>query len=59
MTQPDLGIDNVYELDDKQFQASVDLLKQQNGIIGEYWSDYTKEQAAFASGTRSSAPRGR
>jgi putative spermidine/putrescine transport system substrate-binding protein len=49
-TQPDLGIDNPYELDDKQFQASVDLLKQQRGIIGEYWSDYTKEQAAFTSG---------
>jgi putative spermidine/putrescine transport system substrate-binding protein len=49
-TQPDLGIDNVYELDDKQFQAAVDLLKQQRQIIGEYWSDYTKEQAAFANG---------
>jgi putative spermidine/putrescine transport system substrate-binding protein len=49
-TQPDLGIDNVYELDDKQFQASVDLLKKQRGIIGEYWSDYTKAQAAFTSG---------
>ena len=49
-TQPDLGIDNVYELDDKQFQAAVDLLKKQRGIIGEYWSDYTKEQAAFTSG---------
>lgn len=49
-TQPDLGIDNVYELDDKQFQASVDLLKEQRKNIGEYWSDYTKEQAAFAGG---------
>ena len=49
-TQPDLGIDNVYELDDKQFDAAVDLLKQQRDVIGEYWSDYTKEQAAFTSG---------
>src|SRR5687767_14023483 len=49
-TQPDLGIDNVYELDDKQFQASIDLLKQQRDVIGEYWSDYTKEQASFTSG---------
>jgi putative spermidine/putrescine transport system substrate-binding protein len=49
-TQPDLGIDNVYELDDKQFQAAVDLLKQQRPVIGEYWSDYTKEQAAFTGG---------
>jgi putative spermidine/putrescine transport system substrate-binding protein len=49
-TQPDLGIDNVYELDDKQFDAAVDLLKKQRPNIGEYWSDYTKEQAAFTSG---------
>jgi putative spermidine/putrescine transport system substrate-binding protein len=49
-TKPDLGIDNVYELDDKQFSAAVDLLKQQRGVIGEYWSDYTKEQSAFTSG---------
>ena len=49
-TKPDLGIDNPYELDDKQFEAAVDLLKQQRENIGEYWSDYTKEQAAFANG---------
>jgi putative spermidine/putrescine transport system substrate-binding protein len=50
-TKPDLGITNPYELDDKQFQASVDLLKQQAGIVGEYWSDYTKEIQAFKSGS--------
>ncbi|MET0810277.1 MAG: ABC transporter substrate-binding protein [Thermoleophilaceae bacterium] len=49
-TQPDLGIENVYELDDEQFEAAVELLKQQREVIGEYWSDYTKEQAAFTSG---------
>jgi putative spermidine/putrescine transport system substrate-binding protein len=49
-TQPDLKITNPYELDDKQFQAAVDLLKQQRANIGEYWSDYTKEQQAFANG---------
>jgi putative spermidine/putrescine transport system substrate-binding protein len=49
-TQPDLGIENVYELDDEQFNAAVDLLKQQREVIGEYWSDYTKEQAAFTGG---------
>ena len=48
--QPDLGIENVYELDDKQFDAAIELLKQQRENIGEYWSDYTKEQAAFANG---------
>jgi putative spermidine/putrescine transport system substrate-binding protein len=49
-TQPDLGITNPYELDDEQFQASVDLLKKQRGLIGEYWSDYTKEISAFSGG---------
>jgi putative spermidine/putrescine transport system substrate-binding protein len=49
-TKPELGIKNPYALDDKQFTAAIDLLKQQRGIIGEYWSDYTKEQAAFNNG---------
>jgi putative spermidine/putrescine transport system substrate-binding protein len=49
-TKPELKIDNPYELDENQFKASVDLLKQQRQNIGEYWSDYTKEQSAFANG---------
>jgi len=49
-TRPDLKITNPYELDDKQFNAAIDLLKKQRGIIGEYWSDYTKEQSAFDNG---------
>jgi putative spermidine/putrescine transport system substrate-binding protein len=50
-TQPDLGIKNPYALDQKQFDAAVELLKQQKGIIGEYWSDYLKEQEAFTKGS--------
>jgi putative spermidine/putrescine transport system substrate-binding protein len=50
-TKPELGITNPYELDDKQFQASVDLLKQQAGLVGEYWSDYAKAVQAFKSGS--------
>ena len=49
-TKPELGIEDPYELDEEQFQAAVDLLKQQREYIGEYWSDYTKQQAAFTSG---------
>jgi putative spermidine/putrescine transport system substrate-binding protein len=49
-TKPDLNIKNPYALDDTQFNAAVDLLKQQNKTIGEYWSDYTKEVEAFKSG---------
>jgi putative spermidine/putrescine transport system substrate-binding protein len=49
-TKPELGIKNPYALDQKQFDASVALLKQQKTVVGEYWSDYTKEIQAFKSG---------
>jgi putative spermidine/putrescine transport system substrate-binding protein len=48
--QPDLGIKNPYALDDKQFQAAVDLLKKQNPMVSEYWSDYLKEDQALKNG---------
>jgi putative spermidine/putrescine transport system substrate-binding protein len=49
-TKPDLGIKNPYALDDKQFQAAVDLLKQQQPMISQYWTDYTKQMDAFRAG---------
>ena len=49
-TKPELGIENPYELDEEQFNAAVDLLKQQRENIGEYWFQYTEEQSAFANG---------
>jgi putative spermidine/putrescine transport system substrate-binding protein len=49
-TKPELKIGNPYELDQAQFDAAVQLLKAQRANIGEYWSDYTKEQQAFANG---------
>ena len=48
--QPDLGIDNPYELDEDQFNAAVDLLKQQQPNVGEYWSDVAKQISSFANG---------
>ncbi|MFF2486843.1 ABC transporter substrate-binding protein [Microbacterium sp. NPDC058062] len=48
--QPDLGIENPYALDETQFQAAVDLLKEQRQHVGEYWSDYLKEVQAFETG---------
>ena len=48
--EPDLGITNPYELNQEQFDAAIELLKQQNEHIGEYWSDYTKQMSAFANG---------
>jgi putative spermidine/putrescine transport system substrate-binding protein len=49
-TKPDLGITNLYELDQKQFDAVIALLKEQRTVIGEYWSDYTKSIASFTQG---------
>jgi putative spermidine/putrescine transport system substrate-binding protein len=49
-SRPELKIENPYALDEAQFTAAVDLLKQQRTLIGEYWSDYTKEVSAFESG---------
>ena len=49
-TQPDLGIENPYALDEEQLQAAVDLLKTQRENVGEYWSDYLKEIQAFKTG---------
>jgi len=48
--QPDLGIKNPYALDDKQFTAAVNLLKQQRPLVSEYWSDYLKESQALKNG---------
>lgn len=49
-TQPDLGIENPYALDQEQLTAAVDLLKKQRENVGEYWSDYLKEIQAFSTG---------
>lgn len=49
-TRPELGIKNPYALDDTQFQAAIDLLKQQKPAVGEYWADYTKQIASFTNG---------
>ncbi|GAA2236126.1 MULTISPECIES: ABC transporter substrate-binding protein [Kitasatospora] len=48
--KPELGIKDPYALDQKQFDAAVALLKQQNRNIGEYWSDYLKAASALKSG---------
>jgi len=48
--RPELGIENPYELDEDQFNAAVDLLKQQRENIGDYWFAYTEEQNGFANG---------
>jgi putative spermidine/putrescine transport system substrate-binding protein len=48
--QPDLGIENPYQLDEEQFNAAIDLLKEQRENVGEYWSEATKQIFSFGSG---------
>ncbi len=36
---PELGIKNPYELDDKQYKAALDLLREQRKIVSRYWHD--------------------
>jgi putative spermidine/putrescine transport system substrate-binding protein len=50
-TKPELGIKNPYALDETQLAAAIDLLKVQKGLVSEYWSDFTKQIAAFKAGS--------
>ncbi|MEB4613891.1 extracellular solute-binding protein [Leucobacter sp. M11] len=50
-SQPDLGITNPYALDEEQLAAAVDLLKERNGIVSEYWGDPTAQITSFTGGT--------
>jgi putative spermidine/putrescine transport system substrate-binding protein len=47
-TQPDLGIDNPYQLTKEQFDAAVNLLKGLAPNVGEWWADYAKQIQSFA-----------
>jgi putative spermidine/putrescine transport system substrate-binding protein len=49
--QPDLGITDPYELTQEQFDASVDLLKQQKALVSAYWALYTDEIDGFVDGS--------
>ena len=43
------SIENVYELDEEQFNAAVDLIKTQLAPhVGEWWVDYSKQIQSYA-----------
>jgi putative spermidine/putrescine transport system substrate-binding protein len=37
--KPELGIKNPYELNEDQYAAALDLLRQQRKLVGRYWHD--------------------
>ncbi|MGY6497302.1 MAG: spermidine/putrescine ABC transporter substrate-binding protein [Microcella sp.] len=49
--EPELGITNPYALDQTQLDAAIELLKQQNTIVAEYWADPVAQITSFVGGT--------
>lgn len=49
-TQPDLGIEDPYALNEKQFNAAIALLKKQKPLIKKYWGLASDEIDLFKSG---------
>jgi putative spermidine/putrescine transport system substrate-binding protein len=49
-TQANLGITDPYELTQTQFDATVNLLKQQRPLIKAYWAGNADEETAFTNG---------
>jgi putative spermidine/putrescine transport system substrate-binding protein len=54
--KPELGIKDPYQLNEEQYKAALDLLRQQRGIVGRYWhdamvqiDDFTNEGVAASS----------
>lgn len=45
--KPELGIKDPYELNQTQFDAVVDLLRQQRGLVNRYWSDVVAQMDDF------------
>ena len=37
--KPELGINSPYELNEDQYKATLDLLRQQRQLVGRYWHD--------------------
>jgi putative spermidine/putrescine transport system substrate-binding protein len=38
-SRPELGIKDPYALDEKQYQAALDLVREQHKLVGRYWHD--------------------
>jgi putative spermidine/putrescine transport system substrate-binding protein len=49
-SQPDLGIKDPYELDQKQFDAVISLLKKQRSLVRKYWGLASQEISMFKNG---------
>ncbi len=48
--RPELGITDPYALTREQFEAALDLLRQQRELVGRYWHDAFVQMEDFANG---------
>ena len=46
-TIPELGIEDPYELNEKQYAAVLDVLRTQHDLIHRYWHDYNVQMSDF------------
>jgi len=49
-TQPDLGIEDPYQLSQEQFDAAIELLRELDANEPLYWGDFNDQIASYASG---------
>jgi putative spermidine/putrescine transport system substrate-binding protein len=49
-TQPDLGIEDPYALNEDQYQAALDLLRGQRELVSRYWHDAFVQMDDFVAG---------
>ncbi|WP_430461017.1 ABC transporter substrate-binding protein [Thalassolituus sp. LLYu03] len=45
--KPELGINDPYELNEKQYAAVLDLVRSQHDLIHRYWHDYNVQMSDF------------
>jgi putative spermidine/putrescine transport system substrate-binding protein len=46
-TQPDLGIEDPYALNQEQYDAALELLREQHPLVHRYWHDYVVQIEDF------------
>ena len=55
-TQPELGIEDPYSLNQEQYDAALEVLRNQQPLVQRYWHDYTVQIEDFTSeGTAASS----
>src|SRR5262249_27604784 len=54
--KPDLGIKDPYELNEKQYNAALDVLRTQRQLVQSYWRDANVQVQDFTNGGVVAAP---